>query len=524
MELDTLTLAQLVQHKSASHLPLLTFVATEDGCEVISQRSYGTLWSHGLRIAQWMRAQGVLPGQHFAIMLQNHAEFVDCMVASSILGASFVPIVPRTMGDKLDYMLRHTHCRGIVTASYCLSEVLAQLNDDIAWVLVIDECTPQDRVTLLSSIGPICKATVELAPQNLSAPMQLMFTSGTTGDPKAVVSDYARYAAQGKRMREVFGVTPEDRLYTGLSLTHGNALTISLGGSLYAGIPLVMSQRFTSSRLWETINRYQCTVMNLLGGMFTHMYSLPETEQERNNSLRLVISAGMPKELWEPFSERYGVDIFEFYGASEGGSCINPPGTGPIGSAGRGAPGVEVLILDEEDRPCPPMVPGEIVLRKTDGSPFSVNYFENARASDDKTRGGLLRMGDIGYLDANGWLYFLHRKGGGVRVNGEFIATGFVERELAKHPSVLDAYVYGAPSRQHAGEKQLVAAIVPVDAGSFDAKALTRDLAHALEKSHIPQYFQVVQVIPKTASEKPLERKLLEDFELRPEQVIQLTS
>src|SRR5690606_36067576 len=107
------------------------------------------------------------------------------------------------------------------------------------------------------------------------------------------------------------------------------------------------------------------------------------------------------------------------------------------------------------------------------GSAPQVVYLNNPAASAAKTRGGLLRMGDIGYRDANGWFYFMHRKGNEIRRNGDFIAPGFVEKEIAEHPNVADVFVYGVPARTGVpGEKDLVAALVVRRAEDWDAGAI----------------------------------------------------
>jgi crotonobetaine/carnitine-CoA ligase len=348
-------------------------------------------------------------------------------------------------------------------------------------------------------------------PSDLSECQQLLYTSGTTGNPKAIVGTHAKFAIQGRRLVEHFGVRPSDRMYTGLSLTHANALLISLAGSLYSGIPLVISRRFTQSRLWGIIRRHECTTLNLLGGMFTHIFAMPPTDGDADNPLRMVISAGMPLAIWSDFSRRFGVEITEFYGSAEGGSTVNRCSEGPMGSCGRPARGLEMAILDDQDQPCPPGVPGEIVFRNLDGSPMTVTYFGNPEASAAKTRGGWLRMGDMGHVDQDGWLFFMHRKGHGIRRNGEFIATAYIEKEIAKYPGVADVFIYGVDSG-NAGEKDIVAALVLDDADAFQPERLMHMLSKTLERSHLPSYLHLTGSIPKTASEKPLERILQQEF------------
>lgn len=516
-----LTLARLVFRRAQGPdaiQPLITFVSHDDPThERIETRSYAQLRRQGCKFAHWAHGHGLRRGDRIALMMQNHPEFVDVLVGAAVLGVIVVPIDPRTKGEKLQYQIAEAGCRGVVIADYCLDawrNVRAEVTG-VDWTLVLQRpgagASPDPGDHDWQELDDMPSGWDAELPEDLTECQQLLYTSGTTGNPKAIVGTYAKFAVQGRRLVEHFGVRLSDRMYTGLSLTHANALLISLAGSLYSGIPLVISRKFSRSRLWETIGRHRCTTLNLLGGMVTHIFAMPPTESDADNPLRVVISAGMPRAIWQDFSRRFGVAITEFYGAAEGGSAINRSGEGPVGSCGKPAQGLELMILDDQDRPCPPGVPGEIVFRNADGSPLTVTYFGNPQASAAKTRGGWLRMGDIGYVDDDGWLYFMHRKGHGIRRNGEFVAVAYIEKEIARYPGVNDVFVYGVDS-DTPGEKDIVAALVLERACNFDPQQLMRALSVTLERSHLPSYLHLVEAIPKTASEKPLERILQQEF------------
>lgn len=499
-------------------LDCLTFIDIAAGGSYLEEtRTYGELWENGQRVAAGLAEESMQAGLAFAVILLNHPEFVDVMVGSSIAGTVFVPIDPRTKGKKLAYMLDFAECRGAVIGDYALASLLEVLDQcpKLEWLWVLGRPAATAGRLRQRALASVLAAEVgerEVCVTDPDAPMQMLYTSGTTGDPKAIRSPYARFATVAS-LGETLGLRAGDRPYTGLSLTHANAQLITLGTTLHMGLRGVFSRRFTKSRLWDITRRYGCTMFNLLGGMTTAIYSEPERPDDADNPVRYVLSAGMPAALWEKFARRYGVDIYEFYGAAEGGMTLNPPGPGPVGSIGKPPPTLEGRVVDEHDEPCPPRVPGEIVFRNADGSCPVIAYFKNPAASAEKTAGGWLRMGDIGCRDEAGWYYFLYRKGGGIRHNGDFVNPAFVEKELAEHPLVDDVFVYGVPSANGVpGEKDVVAALVVVKHTPFDPGSVFDWCRQRLESNFVPSYLQVVEEIPKTASEKPQERFLLEAF------------
>jgi crotonobetaine/carnitine-CoA ligase len=274
----------------------------------------------------------------------------------------------------------------------------------------------------------------------------------------------------------------------------------------------VFSPGFTKSRLWDVCARHGVTTWSNLGGIATAIYSEPAAPHDRRHSVRLVVSAGMPREVWEPFEERFGVRILEWYGTMEGGFVYKPVGVGPVGSFGQPPPDLlEAEVVDGEDRPVAPGQPGELLLRPAGGTAV-MEYYKNPEASVRKTRGGWLHTGDVVRRDDDGWLFFLHRQEeGGLRKLGEFISEGFIRRVVAEYPGVTDVHIYGIPSRAGApGETDIVAAVVLTDPGDFAVEALVAYCRDRLERSHVPDLVQIVAELPKTASEKVQTRFLVE--------------
>jgi len=516
--LNEMVLADLIAARAEANpdLDVVTFEGGENGEDEI--RTYATLWTNANKLAAGLLARGMNYGDRFAILIRNHPEFIELMIAASLTGLVFVPIDPRTRGPKLAYTLNNSGCRGIVCADYSLAQV-AEIRDQIPalewiWVLESGEEAAADGADIpgaidLAEILDRPEVSVDMRLRDPEDPLQIIYTSGTTGDPKGVVFGNARYGA-ATMLSMMLGIGADERPYTGLSLTHGNAQLMTLASALRMGQRAVFSRKFTKSRLWDITRKYGCTFFNLLGGMSTAVYSEPAKPNDADNPVRFVLSSGMPAAIWENFEQRFNLKVLEAYGAIEGGMAFKPIGVGPIGSFGKPPPMLEIRIVDEAGNECPAGVQGELISRAATGEAASVTYFNNKDASQKKAAGGWLRSGDICHRDEEGWLFFDYRKGGGIRHNGDFINPGFVEGVLAEHPAVTDVYVYGIPAANGSpGEKDAVAALV-VDRARFDPSALFAYCREKLEANFVPIYLQIVDEIPKTASEKPQDRFLIE--------------
>jgi crotonobetaine/carnitine-CoA ligase len=496
-------------------------------------RNYADLWDKGHSLAAGLRRLGLVPGDMVGTLLANHAEFVDLMVAGSLLGVAIVPLDARTRGDKLVYMLSAAGCKGVIAGDYALAGMLAvrERLPGLRWVIGLptDEgsaTTAQMQAMGVRPYGEVAGTDAraeEFPGSDPDSPMELIYTSGTTGDPKGIVLTHRRYCETSKIAPFLFAYKPDERLYSGLSLTHANAQVLTLGTSLVNAIPCVLSRRFSKSRLWEITRKYGCTSFTLLGGMTTAIYAEPRRPDDADNPVRTIISAGMPAAIWDEFRRRFSVELHEFYGAAEGGLTGNPPGVGPVGSIGKPIPTLVHRIVDDDGNDVTPDAngerTGELLFRNKDGTPMKVEYYGNPEASAQKCAGGWLHMGDVVREDRDGWLYFLYRKGGGIRRNGEFVNTAFVEKAIAEAPDVDDVYVYGVPAANGVpGEKDVVAAVVPKnpDLRAFDVQGLFRLCREKLEPNAVPGRIQLLHQIPKTASEKPQDRFLVEALEADP--------
>ncbi len=481
--------------------------------------TYAKLYANSLRLAHGLRAEGFKPGDKLALVMRNHPEYVYALAACTMLGTVLVPIDPRAKGEKLAYQLADSDARAVVTTADLLEEVETAAKNATRLEKIFLNLKPDADPALASrypTINEMLEITRITEPEepmgNPAQPVQIIYTSGVTGNPKGVTLDSRRNAMYCLLGYLVWGYRSDDILYTGLSLAHGNAQAVTLFPALTMSIPAVISQRFTKSRIWDICRKYGCTTFSLLGGMMSGIYNEPPRPDDADNPVRVVISAGTPRAIWEEFERRFGVKILEWYGAIEGGFAYKPIGEGPIGSFGKPIPGlVEMKVVDENDNEVPPGVTGELICRMLTQS--KVDYYKKPEASEEKTRGGWLRSGDMVHRDEEGWLFFDYRKGDALRRQGDFIKVDLVERVIGEHPDVSEVCVYGIPAASGApGESDLVAAVVPFPGREIDPSSLFQVAGEKLERNSVPSYIQVVGEIPKSPSEKHLYRLLKEAF------------
>ncbi len=504
------------------------FVNTDGSDERVT---YGDIFEQTNRLSHVLLRAGVGQGDTFTLLMRNHPEFLYALFAALSIGAIAVPVDPRSKGNKLAFQITNTQSKAILVSDEFLGNI--QEIEDKLWDTVVAGVLYKDHHQIPaherwpSLTEEVSDASPDIpdkaVPYSSKNPVQIIHTSGTTGDPKGVVLKASRFKSSAVLNRLVWKYKPGDIPYTGLSMTHGNAQAVTVFPSLAKKkIPAVIGEKFTKSRIWDICRRYNCTTFSLLGGMMAGIFNEPPRPDDADNPVRRVISAGTPQAIWEDFEKRFDVQIHEWYAAIEGGLAHNPPKKNrPIGSFGKPNPLVyRMKIVDENDRELPPGEKGELVCKMTFG-PTTVNYFGKKKASREKTRGGWLRTGDICHRDENGYFYFDFRKGGGLRRQGDFVQPDFIERVIGEQETVSEVCVYGIPASSGApGESDIVAAVTPFPGTSVDLDAVRELCRQKLEANFLPQYFQRVDEIPKSSSEKHLSRLLKDEFSPEADNVV----
>ncbi len=268
---------------------------------------------------------------------------------------------------------------------------------------------------------------------------------------------------------------------------------------------VALGERFSASRFWDEVRRYGATTFNGLGAVMPILMKQPERPDDLDNPVRFVLSAGCPADIWRDFEERFGVRIYEGYGAVDGGSVVIANlGTAPTGSMGKPIGG-KCRVIDERGMDVPPGQPGELIYYVGRGK-GGVEYYRNEEATSGKVRDGWLYTGDLVWRDEEGYLYFVGRITESMRVKGENVSAMEVEQAVLKHPDVLECAVYAVPSEL--AEDEIMAAVVPVEGRTLDPMELRRSLEGELARFALPRYWRVLPELPKTETHRVIKREL----------------
>ncbi len=489
-----------------------------DGHPGLRTRSREWSWDEVVRESA---ARGALAGAarvtgpyHIGVLLDNTADFVFWLGAAALSGATIVGLNPTRGSADLAADVRHADCQLIVTDTAGLRRLrdLEHGLDDTRF-LVVDHPDYLERVEQHL-------AEPAVAPGVGSASlMLLLFTSGTTGTSKAVRCSQGRLARIAHTAAEKYGHHRDDVEYCCMPLFHGNALMALWAPALASGATVCLTPTFTASGFLPDVRFFGATFFTYVGKALSYLMATPEADDDADNTLTRGFGTEASPEDQIQFRRRFGAELFEGYGSSEGGAVATPDPAAPPTALGRPShPGVVVIDpetqircataqLDDHGRVCNfDAAVGEIVDQR--GAGDFEGYYKNDAADADRVRNGWYWTGDLGYIDADGFLYFAGRRGDWIRVDGENISALTIERVLRRHPAVIAAGVY-AVADPRSGDL-VMAAIEVAEPGSFDIAGFAHFLVtqNDLGKKGVPRLLRVSANLPATGSNKVLKREL----------------
>jgi len=449
---------------------------------------------HGAAVATTLRARlDPTRPPHVGVLLENTPFFSAVLVAAGMSGIVPVGLNPVRRGSALTRDINHADCQLVLADSNS-----AVTLGDIDHINV-------DSADWANEVAAHRDAEMRFQNAQPDDLFMLIFTSGTSGDPKAVMCSHGKVGIAGVTMTDRFSLGPADVCYASMPLFHSNAVLVGWAVSLACRGSMVLRRKFSASGFLPDVRRYGATYANYVGKPLSYVLAQPERPDDADNPLRAVYgNEGAPGDT-ERFAERFDCIVIDGFGSTEGGVAISRTPDTPAGALGLLPDGIEIIDVDT-GQPCPVGVIGELV--NAGGPGRFEGYYNDEEANAQRMKGGVYHSGDLAYRDEAGYAYFAGRLGDWLRVDGENLGTAPIERVLLRHPDVTEVAVYAVPDP--AVGDQVMAALVMAPGTEFDADKFRAFLAEQsdLGPKQWPSYVRVGTNLPRTATFKVIKRQL----------------
>jgi fatty-acyl-CoA synthase len=446
---------------------------------------------------------------HVGTLLGNTPAMLTALAAAGLGGYVLAGINNTRRGAALARDIARADCQ-IVLTDTAHRGLLAGLELPGVQVLDVDS---DAWTTLLASSGDL-RPHAEPAPTDT---FMLIFTSGTSGEPKAVQVAHMMIPFSGSALVQRFSLTATDVCYLSMPLFHSNALLAGWAVALCAGAAMAPAA-FSASGLLADLRRYGATYLNYVGKPLAYVLATPEQPDDADNPLRVAFGNEAGERDVAEFGRRFGCTVWDGFGSTEGSVIIARDGDCPPGSVGRGFPGVAIYD-PHTGTECPPArfgaggvllnpdeAIGEIV--NTHGAGLFSGYYNDAEATRERLRGGMYWSGDLGYRDADGWIYFAGRTGEWLRVDGENLACAPIERILHRLDRVSRVAVYAVPD-ELAGDAVMAALVLREGATLLPEQFGEFLVAQPdLSPKAWPRFVWIAGDLPLTATNKIVKRQL----------------
>jgi crotonobetaine/carnitine-CoA ligase len=511
----TWVLAEILRRRAQEH-PDREFLRYGDGRWL----GYGEVNALANRIANALIARGVRPGESISVLLPNCEQFVPAWFGILKAGAVMSPINTAYKGEFLSWTINLVEARTLIIADLYLDRL----------AFVADALPLLERVVVVATgttTGPAPFVAWEPFVALTQAPddepegltrswtddARIMFTSGTTGRSKGVIkqnaADYfsARSALESLAVMRGVGVEELgcETWFSCLPLFHSNAQVLCAYPALVAGGRVAYVERFSGTRFWQNAIDAGATTFNGIGAMLYFLWNQPPSPNDRAHSVHTVMAAPAPRDIYHEFEERFGVRLIEGYGLTETGvaTLMDPTRPPRLGSCGTANPGYEVSIVEPgTDLPLPAGTPGEIVVDQKVPNIIMRAYYGAPEKTAEDFRNLKLHTGDLGRMDADGYVYFMDRVKDYIRRRGENVSSMEVEKHVCDHPGIREAAAIGVKAGEGASSEDEILIVCVAEGAAPDPVALTHWLAERIPYFMVPRYIRFVEALPKTPTER----------------------
>ena len=477
------------------------------------QITAGELLKRVNQLSHGLRAAGLGEGDLVALMAPNDPVFFELFLATSQIGMFLSPINYHLSSEETSYILHNSDARLFVAHGRC-----AAVAQQAATAAGIQRCYwVGEPIPGFEPYENLLQGQPATLPEQRSAGTLMLYTSGTTGKPKGVRrslpgADPEVMASLTSFLGAIFDIPSG----TGAHLLTGplyHATPSMMGPAvLHMGVPVVIMDKWTPEGTLERIARYRITSSNMVPTMFHRMLKLPEAQRTQHDlsSLRSVITTGAPcpQKTKEDILDWWGDVLYELYGGTEGvGTTIRPEEARlHPGSVGRAIPGSKIFIMDDTFRELPPGEVGTVYILPILGD---FEYYKDAQKTQQVKRGDLITVGDVGYLDEEGWLHLTDRKIDMIISGGVNIYPAEIEAILIQHPLVADVAVFGIPDEEWGESIKAAVETAPgIPHTQEVADTLLTFAAEHIARYKVPRSIDFVAELPRLPSGKVLKRRL----------------
>lgn len=477
--------------------------------------SYRELNEAANRFGNGLLGVGLSKDKKLAIMLPNCPEYLFLLFGAAKIGAVTVPINTGYKGTLLTHLLNNSDAE-ILVVDEQFAETINEIAEKISGLKTLlvysEEGSLGSRfrgpwqVLDLKTIDNSESVTPAVDVSHTDTVM-ILYTGGTTGPSKGVVMSHHFYWSYARMVKESIGYREDDVSYTCMPLFHVNAQIGSIVAALYAGGRVALYQRFSARSFWDEIRKSEATIFLGMGAVGNILAKNPPTPSDSENRVRLAVIVPPPDDL-EGFEHRFGLRvIFETFGMTEG--LIIPPKLYEPrrrGCCGKPNSDYEVRIVDDYDRTLGPNQTGELVFRPREPYTMMSGYYKMPEATLEAFRNLWFHTGDLGYLDEDGFLFYVGRKKDAIRRRGENISAYEIESVVNEHPAVLESAAIAVPAELGEDDVKIVVVLKP-DA-HLTPEQLIRFCESRMAYFMVPRYVELLDALPKNPSQRIEKYKL----------------
>lgn len=485
-----------------------------------TSQTYGELGARVNQLSNALRKLGLKRGDAVAVDMANEPAWIEIFLAVHQIGLYMTPINFHLTGPEIAYIIDNCEAK-VFFSSQTFATPAANALKELNNPELLAFATGKDGVEGFQAYESLFEGASAEDPEDRTAGALMLYTSGTTGRPKGVRRPLPEGTpdemGEGSTLlAQIFDIKPQEGAHLVQGPFYHSAPAIFSTSTLHMGRTLIIQDRWNPEGCIERISRYKVTSTHMVPTMFTRILSLPDEFKAQHDisSMTNMIHAAAPcpVETKKQMFEMFGPCIYEYYGATEGGGAYVKPEEwlAHPGTVGRPWPGADIKIYDDEGNELPPGKVGTIYMLSVMGD---FEYYKDKGKTDESRRGAYITVGDVGYLDDEGWLFISDRKSDMIIAGGVNIYPAEIEGDMIQHPKVRDVAVFGIPSKD-LGEA--VHAVIELEDGVEPSDELKDDIMQFTMKSvakyKLPKDIEFTDALPRQPSGKLFKRKLRDKF------------